>query len=325
MNTSNPTHMYGRKSGRDRTISTGSIIFRTNGFSPTMAGSAVASRSVADSRRDRVSARSSQTPRPASGGSAVNRRAKAYLAALGAAAAILVAILAFSWWFLDGSTMRPRILRSRLTLVVETPEGERSGSSVTQETISFPGGLTRAQGYAIWSTLIGEAVVVDLGPRGILFSTFERQSILSRGGGDAYNAGLAAFPRAKFGGDRSGTTSLDPYATYLDNLNRIKPEAALSLEALPALVKFGDLNDPSSVALVDPQDLAASFGPGVTFQGATVEITDDPITHGIDARLSWLKSSKVAEYLFPNPTHQPPPDGRVVRNLTYDDFRRLPR
>jgi hypothetical protein len=34
---------------------------------------------------------------------------------------------------------------------------------------------------------------------------------------------------------------------------------------------------------------------------------------------------KVAEYLFPNSTHQSPPDTRVVRNLTYDDFRRLPR
>lgn len=255
----------------------------------------------------------------------MNRRAKAYLAGLGALATILVAVWTFSWWFLGGSTMRPRILRSRLTLVVDTPEGERSGSSVTQQTVSFPGGLTRAQGYALWSTLIGEAVVVDLGSRGILFSTFERQSILSRGGGDAYNAGLTPFPQAKFGGDRSGATSLDPYAAYLDNLNRIKPHAALSLDAVPALVKFGDLSDPSSVALVDPKNLAASFGPGVTLRSATVQITDDPITHGIDARLPWLKSSKVAEYLFLNPTHQPPPDRRVVRSLTYDDFRRLPR
>jgi hypothetical protein len=42
--------------------------------------------------------------------------------------------------------------------------------------------------------------------------------------------------------------------------HRLKPDAALSLEALPVLVKFGDLNDPTSVALADPQDLAASFG-----------------------------------------------------------------
>jgi hypothetical protein len=77
-------------------------------------------------------------------------------------------ILALGWFVLDGSTTRPRVVRSRLTVVVETPEGERSGSSVTQVAISFPGGLTRAQGWAIWVDLVGEAAIVDLGPRGLL-------------------------------------------------------------------------------------------------------------------------------------------------------------
>jgi hypothetical protein len=31
----------------------------------------------------------------------------------------------------------------------------------------------------------------------------------------------------------------------------------------PLLVTFGDIADPKSVALVDPTNLAASFGPGV--------------------------------------------------------------
>jgi hypothetical protein len=92
---------------------------------------------------------------------------KAILAVLVAAFAIFV----LGWFFLDGSTTRPRIIRSRLTLVVETPEGERAGSGVTQTTISFPGGLTRAQGWGMWVQLVGEAVVIDLGQRGLLFST----------------------------------------------------------------------------------------------------------------------------------------------------------
>lgn len=239
---------------------------------------------------------------------------------------IAVAIFGVNWWFLDGSTTRPRAIRSRLTLVVETPEGERSGSSVTQLTIYFPGGLTKAQGWGLMQQLVGEAVVVDLGSRGLLFSTFERQSILSRGGGDAYNAALAPFPQNKFRGEYPATASADEqYVAYLDGLNRLKPKSALLPEAVPALVRFGNLNDPTSVTLVNPLDLAASFGPGVTFKSATVEITDDAITHGIDARLPWLKSSKVADYLFQNPTHQPPPDARVVRHLSYDDFRRVPQ
>lgn len=235
-------------------------------------------------------------------------------------------ILVFGWFVLDGSTTRSRVVRSRLTIVVETPEGERSGSSVTQSTISFPGGLTKAQGWGLTEQLVGEAVAVDLGDRGVLFSTFERPSVLSRRGGDAYNAALAPFPQERFRGNyASNATENEKYAAYLDELNRLKPKSALLPEAMPALVRFGDRNEPTSIALIDPHDLAASFGRGVILKGATVEITDDTVTQRIEALLPWLKSSKLAEYLFPNPTHQPPPDVREVRHLTYDDFRRLPR
>lgn len=63
---------------------------------------------------------------------------------------ILAVIVALGWW-------RSRRLRSRLTLVVETPEGERKGSSVTQATTYFLGGLIRALGYQLvvrpWSLI----------------------------------------------------------------------------------------------------------------------------------------------------------------------------
>jgi hypothetical protein len=238
---------------------------------------------------------------------------------------VAAAILALGWWVLDGSTTRPRLVRSRLTLVVDTPEGERSGSSVTQETISFPGGLTKAQGWAIWRELVGETVAVDLGSRGVLFSTFESRSTLARMGGGAYNAGLVSFPQAKFGDGRAITGSNEQYASYLDNLNRIKPQAILTLEALPVMVRFGGLNDPTSVALVDPQDLAASFGPGVALKSATVQITEDPITHGIDTRLAWLRSSTEADTLFPLAYLQTLKILSPAQHLRFTDFRRLAR
>ena len=243
---------------------------------------------------------------------------------------ILAAIIALGWWVLDGSTTRPPIIRSRLTLVVDTPEGERTGSSVTQLTTYFPGGLTRAQGWGLTEQLVGEAVVVDLGQRGLLFATLRKQSDLAfRGGGGlggGYNAGLTPFPQEKFSGEYSANASInEKYAAYLDDLNRLKPKSDLSLKDVPVLVRFDNPDDPRSVALANPLDLAASFGPGVTFKSANVEITDDPITKGIEARLPWLKSSKFAEYLFPNPTHQPPQDPKLILLLTYDDFRNLPR
>jgi hypothetical protein len=50
-------------------------------------------------------------------------------------------------------------------------------------------------------------------------------------------------------------------------------------------VTFGDIKDPTSVARVDPDDLAASFGAGVKLKAITVEITDDAVTTGIEKRL----------------------------------------
>lgn len=54
---------------------------------------------------------------------------------------------------------------------------------------------------------------------------------------------------------------------------------------------FGDVADPTTVARVDPDNLAASFGPGVTLRGMTLEITDDPVTGGVvDGVLGWLEA-----------------------------------
>jgi hypothetical protein len=41
---------------------------------------------------------------------------------------------------------------------------------------------------------------------------------------------------------------------------------------------------------VNPDNLAASFGPGVALRGATIAITNDPVTSGIEEKLGWLRS-----------------------------------
>ncbi len=51
------------------------------------------------------------------------------------------------------------------------------------------------------------------------------------------------------------------------------------------LVRFRNIRDPSSVETVDPDNLAKSFGAGVRLKRITVQITDDPVTSGIDKRL----------------------------------------
>jgi hypothetical protein len=86
-------------------------------------------------------------------------------------------------------------------------------------------------------------------------------------------------------------------------------------------VKFRDLNDPTSVEVVDPNDLAASFGPGVKLVEATIAVTPDAVTDGIDSRLPWLKAGYSEKHLITphgEPEHQLPEE----RKLTYGEFRR---
>ena len=57
----------------------------------------------------------------------------------------------------------------------------------------------------------------------------------------------------------------------------------------PMLVTFGDINVPASVKLVDPKNLAASFGPGYRLKDMTLEITDEAMTEGrVESVLTWL-------------------------------------
>lgn|GEM_PF-2498562 len=55
----------------------------------------------------------------------------------------------------------------------------------------------------------------------------------------------------------------------------------LPSEALPLLVTLNNIADPSTVTVVDPDNLAATFGPGVTLLSVTVELTEEPMTEGI--------------------------------------------
>ncbi|WP_066268991.1 hypothetical protein [Blastomonas sp. CCH3-A3] len=68
------------------------------------------------------------------------------------------------------------------------------------------------------------------------------------------------------------------------------------MPARPMLVRFRDINDPTTVERVDPDALAASFGEGVKLRRVTVQLTDDPVTKGIEKRLKWLDSYRKTNF-----------------------------
>jgi hypothetical protein len=82
-----------------------------------------------------------------------------------------------------------------------------------------------------------------------------------------------------------------PSEDFVDDVLRIAAKRGprkLAPDNLPDLVTFADVNDPNSVIEVDPNDLQATLGPGISWNEITIEVVDEPITKGIEQKLPWI-------------------------------------
>jgi hypothetical protein len=179
-------------------------------------------------------------------------------------------------------------IRYRLTLEVEADGMVRRGSSVIETRWSDQSllkGLANGMSWVVHTR--GEAVIVDLGSRGILFALLTGVETKARG------SNLSYFPEdpqqvllTPFGAIGQGSITAD----FLRKLSLRRDVLKVPVSGLPMLVRFRDVHDPMTVEQVDPSDLEASFGPGVKLRGATIAITDDPVTYRIEEKLGWLRS-----------------------------------
>jgi hypothetical protein len=159
--------------------------------------------------------------------------------------------------------------------LVETPESREQGQTVEassvweldyQDTYKSIEVIQKV-GQAI---AVGQAVQVDLGPRGRFF-------VLMRG---PRNSSLAGTLRAMM-----------PGTTFRQQVEALPHSGVLELankRDWPWFVRFSDLNNPMSVELVDPENLAATFGEGVKLLRLTFQYTKEPLTTGIEKILPWL-------------------------------------
>lgn len=194
------------------------------------------------------------------------------LAALLAAAS--VALLA-------GCGSAPSSIRYRLTLEVETPEGTKTGSGVIEHGARWTYSLGAGHGLAVDTR--GEAIITDLGARGLLLCLLTRD-ITRRGSSDELLL-PKIFPFEKWGG------AIDNYSAYLGRLESRKPVADVPLKSLPMLARLRDPLDPAMAKQVDPTNLAATFGSGVRLVRVTAQITDDPLPPPtIEERLPWIRT-----------------------------------
>lgn len=175
----------------------------------------------------------------------------------------------------------------KITVEVETPEGIKTGSAVREVTNrdnTLLGEQIPSAGSRI-SYVKGEAVVIDLGKRGVIFALIEHGSY-----GELYSAFSIKNP--------SNST---------DDFNKLKlgMVASLPQENWPMFVTFKDIGDPKSVLLVRGwrfnakaqkqifvDDSKKIFGNGIVPKSITIEITDDPVTSKIEKSLVWLPTVK---------------------------------
>jgi hypothetical protein len=169
----------------------------------------------------------------------------------------------------------------KLTVVVETPAGERSGAAVVEVRAAF--GRIPLSGNEVEYHYTGEATVVEVAPGKYLFAllggTEERFACSV---GTAMNWGSGPWSPGPGSKDRGEWLAEIPQMAG-------QPPAPVPPRCLPMLVTFSDISDPKSVQRVDPEDLAASFGPGMRLKAVTLGVTEESVTEGqVEAVLGWL-------------------------------------
>jgi hypothetical protein len=172
-------------------------------------------------------------------------------------------------------TLSSKGYRYRLTLQVDADEKSYVGTGVIRVSLT-PKASWIPQSGGAYSGVQGEAVMVNLGSRGTLLALLKGSSRKS----DADTIVRAIFPPP------NGTKAT--FAESIDRYSNSKLVAELGAEQLPLLVLVRDIRDPQSAVLVDPDNLAGTFGSGAILRRATLETTRDPVTKEIERTIPWL-------------------------------------
>ncbi len=175
-----------------------------------------------------------------------------------------------------------------MTIEVETPSGVKSGSSVVAVRWRKNDSFSASSGPRWISRIRGEAPVVDLGDGRYLFALLRRPVDYEYTGDLAtrliFKTARRARGRRQFGAVRDSRSEmmLVPKSLY------------------PRLLGFTDITDAGSATLVDPDNLAASFGPEFELRRISFEITDEPVSDiKITKLLGWWLSEAKGIYSPP--------------------------
>ncbi len=171
----------------------------------------------------------------------------------------------------------------KITVTIETPDGDISGSAVHEISNGAPNSFNPEVGNP--GKVRGEAVVVDMTKRGVLFALISHESD---------NRFYDVFPLPGQNDGQGGSTLKGFYyhaSLPIGTKGIIDPT---EWPGYPKLVTFTDMNDPKSVTLAQEWErgkdgrlslkndhMEELFGVGVKLKSIELEITDEPTTWGV--------------------------------------------
>ncbi len=188
--------------------------------------------------------------------------------------------------------------RYKVIVSVDTPEGLKTGSAVREAIVKFePRPGYKPHPYHVTTKVKGEAVVVDLGERGVLFALIDP---------DDYRFLFEAFP---------GPPGLTVEgAEFYSNLS-IGKKSILN-DHFPWLVTFLDSSDPKTIKAINKDNIRKILGKDTILSEISIEMTNEPVTWGkINQFLKWFGKEKIGSGFWdPNKPEQ-------ENYLTSSDFR----
>jgi hypothetical protein len=200
-------------------------------------------------------------------------------------AAFARSILLFSCCVLLSGCV-PTPIRFRLVISMEVDEQVYESSGVIETKWSYQQPWAREMTGRPWVVdVVGQAIAIDVGSRGRMFLLLVGDRSRKGSFGNMPSLLVGAIANRSVGG-----VTKDELAEIV----RQSPSVNVPAASLPMLVRFRDAVDPRSIEHVDPTNITATFGAGVMLKGVTLEVTNAPVTTGLEHILPWAASFRGA-------------------------------
>lgn len=191
----------------------------------------------------------------------------AFLAVCGA-----VVVPWYVMWKWHTSGYGPITYRYKMTVDVLVDGKLRSGSSVIEVRLAKQLRIL-PEIIPVISETSGEAVYVDLGEGRNLVA------LLAYGAsGEKLNYPQAVVP---------SHFKLSYSDSDLPKFSHLRGAWTLPTNQLPTLVTFSNLRDLQSAKVILPDQFEHVFGAGTSLRDVRIEMTDEPVTHGIAEKMLW--------------------------------------